>query len=160
MVAGGDDYMLGASGWWHSWNTVWKPDDVLRYAQSIRNGLTAKRGQHAAINFVRRFCTSPLGLTSVTWKMDEQKLAAALYQELGADTALVAQVFRELDSRRNTDADDVAELYVDLLRSKGGPPKEAVAKDAQLRSLLIRILEEGWTAEREKKCIEFLRSLA
>ncbi len=159
MVGGGDDYALGASGWWHSWNTVWQPNDVLKYAREVERGLNKKRGRHRAINFIRRFCTSPLGFTSITMKMDEKGLAAAIYRELAGDTATIHEVFQELNERRNTDADDVAEIYVNLLQSKKGPPLLAVAKDVKLKSLLIKILDEGWTSSGEKACIEFLRNL-
>ncbi|NNF05900.1 MAG: hypothetical protein HKN21_04005, partial [Candidatus Eisenbacteria bacterium] len=77
MMGGGDDYALGASGWWHSWNMVWQPNDALRYAQAIARGLGVRAGEHEAINFVRRFVTSPLGLTSVSWSVDEQAMADA-----------------------------------------------------------------------------------
>ena len=159
MAGGADDYSLGASGWWHSWNTVWQPNDVLRFAQEVHHGLVGKRGHHAAINFVRRFCTSPLGFTSITTKMDEKGLAAAIYRELGGNTSLIGGVFQELDARRNTDADDVAEIYVNLLRTSKGEPLAAVAKDPQLKKLLIKILDEGWTSDGEKKCVDFLKSL-
>jgi hypothetical protein len=159
MIAGADDYAQGVSGWWHSWNTVWQPNDVLRYARDVHHGLVAKRGEHAAINFVRRFCKSPLGFTSITSKMDEKGLAEALYRELGTNTLLITSVFRELDSRRNTDADDVAEKYVNLLKEKKGSPLVAVAKDLRLKTLLVKVLSEGWTSEGEKKCIDFLMSL-
>lgn len=38
-VGGGDEY----AGWLSSWNIVWTPGDVQRYAYAIRDGLTAKR---------------------------------------------------------------------------------------------------------------------
>jgi hypothetical protein len=160
MMGGGDDYSLGAKGWWHSWNMVWQPNDVHKYAVQIQRGLAGKDGEHAAINFVRRFCKSPLGFTSITSKMNEKGLAEAIYRELGGDTALVRGVFQQLKSRRNTDADDVAEIYVNLLRTGKGAPMAAVAKDERLKRLLIQVLEEGWTSSSERSCIDFLKSLA
>ena len=159
MIGGADDYSLGASGWWHSWNTVWQPNDVLRYAQEVERGLDAKRGRHAAINFVRQFCSSPLGFTSITASMNEEGLAHAIYDRLGADSSLVTDVFRELDEHRNTDADDVAEIYVNLLQTKKGPPLAAVTGDSELKKLLIKVMTEGWTSSGEQKCIDFLNSL-
>ncbi len=159
MIAGGDDYCDGAAGWWNSWNLVWQPNDVLPYARDIERGLISKRGQHAAINFVRRFLKSPLGLTSVTASVDERGLAAAIYHEVRARTELIRGIFEQLDSRRNTDADDIAEIYVDLLRTKRGPPSKAVAADARLKQLLIRILSEGFTSAGERRCIDFLKAL-
>ena len=159
MVGGAEDYAGGLSGWWKSWNAVWQPNDVLRFAQEVRGGLATRRGRHAAINLIRRFCSSPLGFTSITAKMDESGLANALYREGGVNTHLVRTVFEELNARRNTDADDVAEVYVNLLRTRGGSPRAAVASDARLKALLIRTLESGWTSAGEKACVEYLKSL-
>lgn len=38
MAGGGDKLVKGIGGWWKSWNTVWKPNDVLDYAQAIHDG--------------------------------------------------------------------------------------------------------------------------
>jgi hypothetical protein len=38
-VGGGDKY----ASWSQSWNIVWTPQDVLRYTQSIQQGLISKR---------------------------------------------------------------------------------------------------------------------
>lgn len=38
-AGGGDEY----AGWLSSWNTVWTPGDVQRYAFAIRDGLAASR---------------------------------------------------------------------------------------------------------------------
>lgn len=40
-AGGGDNYAKGMSGWWRSWNTVWRPDDVARYAREIEKGLSS-----------------------------------------------------------------------------------------------------------------------
>jgi hypothetical protein len=159
MSGGGDDYALGLKGWFYSWNMVWTPDNVLKYATAIHRGLKKKGDKRSAINFIRRFCDSPLGLTSVAWNMDEEGLAKAIYQELGPETVKVRQVFEELDQRRNADADDVAQIYVQLLSSRKGAVLEMVKTDGPLKQLLIKILNEGWTSPDEQKCIDFLRSL-
>jgi hypothetical protein len=159
MIAGADDFALGIDGWWHSWNMVWHPNDVLRYSLAVRSGLAALRNEKEAIAFIRRFRKSPFGLTSLTISMDEQGLAKAIHDEVGSDTERVKQIFRILDRKHNEDADDVAELYVNRLKTKRGLPLSAVAKDSELKSLLIRVLDEGWTTEGEKNCIAFLKSL-
>lgn len=158
-IGGGDDYALGPVGWWRSWNAVWKPNDVLDYARAIRHGLHRKQGRHEAINLIRRFCKSPFGLTSITLELDEAGLANALFNELCTNTVKVRAVFEELNENRRSDADDVAELYVNLLMNRGGSQVEAVARDPVLKSLLIRVLDEGWTSDGEKNCIEFIKSL-
>lgn len=159
MVGGGDDYAEGLVGWWHSWNMVWQPADVLRYAQAIKRGLLSKARRSFAINFIRRFTRSPLAITSLTLWMDEQGLATALFNEHGADAHRVAEVFRELDEHRNSEADDVAEVYVNLLMQRGGSPLEAVRRSAALKERLIKVLREGWTSPGEQKCIDFLKQL-
>jgi hypothetical protein len=160
MVGGGDDYAEGIVGWWHSWNMVWIPADVLRYAQAIQRGLLSTAGRWFAINFIRRFTESPLAMTSLTWSMDEKGLATALFNEQGADAQRVEEVFRELDEHRNSDADDVAEVYVNLLMQRGGAPLEAVKRSSSLKERLIKVLGEGWTSPGEQKCIDFLKRLA
>lgn len=40
-VGGGDRF----SSWWDSWNLVWTPADVLRYATEIERGLRAPSGR-------------------------------------------------------------------------------------------------------------------
>lgn len=39
FAAGGDSFAEGLEGWWHSWNVIWKPDDVLSYARAVQTGL-------------------------------------------------------------------------------------------------------------------------
>ena len=38
MMAGGGDSKVKVGDWWHQWNVVWKPDDVIRYAYAIQKG--------------------------------------------------------------------------------------------------------------------------
>jgi len=159
MVGSGDDYAEGLSGWWHSWNMVWQPADVLRYAQAIERGLNNRSGRHFAINFIRRFTKSPMAITSMTYIMDEDAMAQALFKELGVDMKRVEQVFKELDEHRNSDADDVAEAYVNLIMKKGGIPQESLRRAGSLKQRLIKILKQGWTSAGEKRCIEYLQSL-
>jgi hypothetical protein len=160
MVGGGDDYAEGLIGWWHSWNMVWQPADVLRYAQSIERGLRSAGDRWFAINFLRRFTRSPLAMTSLTLSMDERGLATALFDEYGADARRVEEVFRELDEYRNSYADDAAEVYVNILKQRGGAPLEAVKRSPALRERLIKVLNEGWTSAGKQKCIDFLKQSA
>jgi len=160
MVGGGDDYAEGIIGWWHSWNMVWTPSDVLLYAQAIERGLRSAGARWFAINFVRRFTHSPLAMTSLTLSMDTTGLATALFNEHGADANRVDQVFRELDEHRNSYVGDVAETYVNLLMQCGGSPLQAVKRSPALKSRLTDVLNEGSISARQQKCIDFLNSLA
>jgi len=158
-LGGGDDYSEGFGGWWASWNTIWTPADVLRYAQAIARGLRTAGSRPFAINFVRRFCTSPLGFTSVTLSMDEEGLANALYKEHGSEAAKVHAVFKELNENRNSDADDVAEIYVRLLMKHKGHALDVVKHNPKLRDLLAEVMKKGWTTAGEQECIDFLKNL-
>jgi len=104
---------------------------------------------------VNRFRWGGLG---VTFNMDEHGLAEAL-AAMGVNTRRVLSIFEHLNNKfENSDADDVAVRYVDQVR--GSPATTAaVKKDKVLVALLIRILDEGWTTDEEKKAIAFLRAL-
>lgn len=156
MVGGGDDY----AAWSSQWNMVWTPKDVLSYANSINAGIGKAGTRTFAINFIRRFRSSPLGITSWTISMDEEKLAKALFTEHGSNSARVKDVFDELALKHNADADDVAEAYVNLLKKAPmGPAASALAKNKPLRELLVKVLDKGWTSAGEKACIEFVKAL-
>ena len=94
-----------------------------------------------------------------TINMDEAGLAAALIAEAGADTQLVLDVFTRLDEHYNSDADDVAELYVNEIRKRKGPLESALKANPALQKRLIKVMDEGWTSAGEADCIRYLRSL-
>ena len=70
-------------------------------------------------------------------------------------------VFEKLDRSHNSDADDVALHYVQKLQTS--PHRTIITSALQqhptLKSLLIRIMHEGWTSAQEKAAIEFLKGL-
>jgi hypothetical protein len=92
-----------------------------------------------------------------TFNMDEAGLAKAL-AAMGTNTRRVAAIFEHLNKNHNSDADDVAVLYVADVR-KVPSIVTALKADKPLVALLIRIMDEGWTSKEEKEAIEFLRSL-
>ncbi len=92
----------------------------------------------------------------VTLNYDEQALASDLFLE---PMQTVFEAFRRLDEHYNTDADDVAELYVNKIRSAGEQKIQALKGNKPLITLLIKVLDEGWTSQSEKDCITFLKSL-
>jgi hypothetical protein len=101
-----------------------------------------------------------VGATNVkTFSMDEDGLANALLNEAGTDTKLVLGVFQRLDEDYNSDADDVAELYVNAVRNQGGAVLSALKGNSHLITRLIKVMHEGWTSSGEKDCIRFLRQL-
>ena len=92
----------------------------------------------------------------VTLNYDEQALDSDLFLE---PMQTVFEAFRRLDEHYNTDADDVAELYVNKIRSAGEQKIQALKGNKPLITLLIKVLDEGWTSQSEKDCITFLKSL-
>lgn len=101
------------------------------------------------------------GDTNHAINFDEAGLAGAIYSQLQGDTTAVYNTFWRLNEYHTVDADDVAEIYVDKLRSNSATKStvHAVARDSRLKNLLIKILDEGWTSDNEYACINFLKEL-
>ena len=89
--------------------------------------------------------------------MDEEGLAKALVSK-GNDINLVTAVFKLLDDEYNTDADDVAVLYVQWVRTRGGAALEMLKQNGSLRDLLIEIMSSGVMASDEINAIQFVKS--
>ena len=101
---------------------------------------------------VNRFRWGSLG---VTFDMDEEGLADALVA-MGGNTRRVLAIFEHLDDKHNSDADDVAVLYVQRIQKSPGL-SAAVKADRPLTNLLVKVMDEGWTSNDEKKAIAFLQ---
>lgn len=98
-----------------------------------------------------------LGANNVaTMSFDEEGLAKDL---LNKSTQTVLEVFQRLDEHFNSDSDDVAEIYVNLVRTRGGTSLQSLKNNRPLIQLLIKVMDEGWTSDGEQACIDFLRSL-
>jgi len=102
---------------------------------------------------VNRFRWGSLG---VTFRMDEEGLAKCL-AAMGGNVKRVADVFEYLDENHNSDADDVAVLYVGHVK-RSPALAAAVKSDARLTNLLVKVMDEGWTSDDEKAAIAFLRA--
>lgn len=90
---------------------------------------------------------------------DEKGMADDLVKKSGIVMDEVYKVFMELDSNYNSDADDIAVLYVDMVKQQRGSIELGLRIHKPLNNLLIRILEDGWTSSKESQSIRFLRSL-
>ncbi len=90
-----------------------------------------------------------------TLDMDEEGLAECL-AAMGSNTRRVFAIFEHLNKKHTSDADDVAVLYVGHLTKSPGLAA-AVRADTPLTDLLIRVMDEGYTSDDEKKAIAFLR---
>jgi hypothetical protein len=119
------------------------------------------RETDAAFELIDRFYSGVrLGAKNIkTVSMDEEGLAQALVQEVGTNTSLALRVFVRLDEHYNSDADDVAEIYVNEVRRRGGALLASVRGNRELVQRLIKVMGEGWTSGGEKDCIKFLRGL-
>jgi len=114
-----------------------------------------------AVDIIERFQSGwQIGDNNVkSINMDEAGLANSLYKEAGTDTEKLFQVFNRLDIHYNSDVDDVAVLYVNLVRKNGGAVAQAIGKDKKLIELLIKVMDEDYTAENEAKAIAYLKTL-
>jgi hypothetical protein len=103
---------------------------------------------------VNRFRVGGFG---ITFSMDEEGLARCL-AAMGTNTTRVRRVFEYLNTKHNSDADDVAVRYVALVKNSPEITK-AIAVDKSFTNLLITILREGWIDGDEKSAIRWLRGL-
>jgi hypothetical protein len=103
---------------------------------------------------VNRFRVGGFG---ITFNMDEDGLAKCL-AAMGTNIARVRRVFEHLNSKHNSDADDVAVRYVALVKNSPEITK-AIALDKSFANLLITILGEGVVFADEKSAIQWLRGL-
>jgi hypothetical protein len=92
------------------------------------------------------------------WR-DEEGMASALYDECGINIDQVTEIIEYMNEYYNSDADDVACLYVELVRQHGGIVEQALKLHPTGRQLLIDTMESGWTDSEERRAIDYLKSL-
>ncbi len=113
--------------------------------------------KHDPAFVVNRFRWGSLGVTA---SMDEEGLAEAM---VAMDTNIprVQAILEHLDKKHNSDADDVALLYVQKLQKAGNKTQiaHAIRSTPAFRQLLTRVMDEGWTSSEEKSAIAFINSL-
>lgn len=105
--------------------------------------------------FVQKLIDKHAGVFSV----DEEAIASAILKEYAYEMDKVLDVFKELDWAYSTDADDVALIYIKKLQSSPTQVKLAFKQHKRLGSLLINIIETGWTGNDEIKAIAYVRHL-
>lgn len=110
----------------------------------------------AAESLVRPFVTS-LGMGM--YSMDEEGVAKALLSR-GKDVHLVTAVFKLLDDKYNSDSDDIAILYLELVKSRAGAVLEMLKQETALRNLLIQILSTDVVTSEDAQAIRYLQGLA
>jgi hypothetical protein len=105
----------------------------------------------ATRGFISRF-------TSFWPGLDHARMARTLAIEHRGNPGFVKQVLQSLDEDYNADADDVAELYVFLVR--GDPALATMVRgNPDLRAVLIRLLTDGWTTPGEIFAATYLRHM-
>ena len=98
-----------------------------------------------------------VGGWGMTFNMDEAGLAKCL-AKMESNLPRVTKVMDHLDKHHNSDADDVAVLYVEEIK-KNQQMRSNLKTNPTLVNLLIKVLDEGWTSSEEKEAINWLRSL-
>lgn len=122
---------------------------------------TLSRERDRVFDLIDRFYTGiRVGATNIkTLNMDEAGLAHALAEEVGTDTALALRVFEKLEDQYSSDSDDVAEIYVNIVRKRRGALEAALKSNRKLIQKLIDVMKSGWTSKGEKDCISYLKAL-
>lgn len=103
---------------------------------------------------INRFRTGGWGMT---FNMDEAGLAKCL-AAMETNLPRVKKVIHYLDKHQNSDADEVALLYVEAIKNKPNV-KAALKSDPDLVKLLVKTMDEGWTSSKEKDAINWLKAL-
>lgn len=108
---------------------------------------------------INRFRWGSFGLTA---NMDEAGLAQAMV-DMGANPRRIEGIFERLLKRHNSDADDVALLYVQKMRNTGRSDqlKMMAMENKKVIQLMIECLTGGisWVTGEEKQAAEFLKGL-
>lgn len=113
--------------------------------------------KHDPAFVVNRFRWGSFGVTA---SMDEEGLADALVS-MDTNIPRVQAIIEHLDKKHNSDADDVALLYVQKVQKAGNKSQiaQAIRSAPTFRKLLNRVMDEGWTSSEEKSAIAFINSL-
>jgi hypothetical protein len=102
-------------------------------------------------SFIGRFTSFWIGT-------DEAGIANALATEHRTNSAFVHRVLVSLNDDYNSDADDVAVIYVGYAR-RDTAIRDAIKANQNLRDYLIKVMTEGYTSADEQSAIAFLKTL-
>jgi hypothetical protein len=148
----GVDKILGFVGEVTSFQWVFGPiENDPMYAHAFLTYLS-----NDAEFVVNRYRWGSFGMTA---SMDEAGLALFLIRA-GDNSRRIRLIFERLKKAHWTDSDDVAHIYVKNMRLKHDHVMKSHARtDKKLITLLIDLLESGWTTGGEYKEIDYLKSL-
>jgi hypothetical protein len=124
------------------------------------NAPTLTKERDPAVDLINQHCTSiQLGdMNFKTMNMEEELLAKAILDEHPVQMDVVYDVFYRLDNHYSSDADDVASIYIKLVKDKAGSAVEqALKRHKKLVTLLVNVLDSGYTTGSEKSLIKYLQ---
>jgi len=96
------------------------------------------------------------GMLRMTASLDEAGIARAL-DRMGTNMPRIYNIFRRLDDAHGFDVDDVAVAYINRIKNKSST-MNAIKAHTQLRALLVRSMDEGWTSSEEQTAINLLNA--
>jgi len=124
------------------------------------NAPTLSKERDPAVDLINQYSTSiKLGdMNFKTLNMDEEGLAKAIIAEHPIQMDIVYDVFYRLDNHYSSDADDVAAIYIELVKKKRGSAEErALKRSEKLVTLLVDVLNEGYTIGRQPSLTRYLQ---
>ena len=124
------------------------------------NAPTLTKERDPAVDLINQHCTSiQLGdMNFKTMNMEEELLAKAILDEHPVQMDVVYDVFYRLDNHYSSDADDVASIYITLVKEKAGSAVEqALKRHKKLVTLLVNVLDSGYTTGSEKSLMQYLQ---
>ena len=124
------------------------------------NAPTLSKERDPAVDLIHQYSTSiQLGdMNFKTLNMDEEGLAKAILTDHPIQMDIVYDVFYRLDNHYSSDADDVAAIYIGLIKKKRGSAEEkALKRSKKLVTLLVDVLNEGYTIGREPSLTRYLQ---
>jgi len=124
------------------------------------NAPTLSKKRDPAVDLIHQHCTSiQLGdMNFKTVNMNEEGLAKAIIADHPIQMDVVYDIFYRLDNHYSSDADDVAAIYIRLVKEKrGGAEEKALKRSKKLVTLLVNVLDEGYTTGREESLTRYLQ---
>jgi hypothetical protein len=124
------------------------------------NAPTLSKARDPAVDLIHQYSTSiQLGdMNFKTVNMDESGLAKAIITDHPIQMDVVYNIFYRLDNHYSSDADDVAANYIRLVKAKrGGAEEKALKRSKKLLTLLVDVLDEGYTTGREESLTRYLQ---
>jgi len=141
---------------------IWFGPLGMAVGAAIGGVLGAVVGNEAYLEYAgpeRQASAAIIGPRTRMFYTDEHGMAQDLIRKSGIVMDEVYQIFLELDTNYNSDADDIAVKYIELVRKRRGSIEEGLRLHRPLNKLLVKIMTDGWTSRKETDAINFLKRL-